>query len=202
MTTPFNSYDGFEVWFLTGSQHLYGPETLAQVAEQSQGLVRTLGEASSVPVKLVWKPVLTGADEIRRAMLDANADDRVIGVITWMHTFSPAKMWIAGLQLLAKPLLHLHTQANVELPYGEIDFDFMNLNQAAHGDREFGYALTRLGVRRKTVVGHVTNPRVQERVGTWMRAAAGRHALATLKVARFGDNMRQVAVTEGDKTEA
>jgi len=202
MTTPFTTYDGFEVWFLTGSQHLYGPETLAQVAEQSQGLAATLGAASAVPVKIVWKPVLTGADEIRRAMLDANADDRVIGVITWMHTFSPAKMWIAGLQQLAKPLLHLHTQANVELPYGEIDFDFMNLNQAAHGDREFGYALTRLGIRRKTVVGHVSNPRVQERVGTWMRAAAGRHALATLTVARFGDNMRQVAVTEGDKTEA
>ncbi|HEY0247048.1 MAG TPA: L-arabinose isomerase [Gryllotalpicola sp.] len=199
---PFTDFDGFEVWFLTGSQGLYGEETLRQVAAQSQALVATLDEASAVPVKLVWKPVLTDAAAIRRAMLDANADDRVIGVVTWMHTFSPAKMWIAGLQELSKPLLHLHTQANVELPYGEIDFDFMNLNQAAHGDREFGYALTRLGIRRKTVVGHVSNPRVQARVGTWMRAAAGRHALATLKVARFGDNMRQVAVTEGDKTEA
>jgi L-arabinose isomerase len=202
VSTPFSNYDEFEVWFLTGSQHLYGEETLRQVAEQSQALVATLDAAADVPVKIVWRPVLTGAKDIRRAMLDANSDDRVIGVITWMHTFSPAKMWITGLQLLAKPLLHLHTQANVELPYADIDFDFMNLNQAAHGDREFGYALTRLGVRRKTVVGHVSNPRVQARVGTWMRAAAGRHALANLKVARFGDNMRQVAVTEGDKTEA
>ncbi|AYG04105.1 L-arabinose isomerase [Gryllotalpicola protaetiae] len=202
MTTPFTPYEELEVWFFTGSQGLYGEETLRQVAEQSQGLVATLDAASAVPVKMVWKPVLTDSAAIRRAVLDANAETRVIGVVTWMHTFSPAKMWIAGLQELAKPLLHLHTQANVELPYGEIDFDFMNLNQAAHGDREFGYALTRLGVRRKTVVGHVTNPRVQERVGTWVRAAVGRHALANLKVARFGDNMRQVAVTEGDKTEA
>ena len=202
MSTPFTPHDGLEVWFFTGSQGLYGEETLRQVAAQSQGLVATLDAASAVPVKIVWKPVLTDSAAIRRAVLDANADDRVIGVITWMHTFSPAKMWIAGLQGLAKPLLHLHTQANVELPYGEIDFDFMNLNQAAHGDREFGYALTRLGVRRKTVVGHVSNARVQERVGTWVRAAVGRHALANLKVARFGDNMRQVAVTEGDKTEA
>ncbi|WP_022882758.1 L-arabinose isomerase [Gryllotalpicola ginsengisoli] len=202
MTTPFTDYSEFEIWFFTGSQGLYGEETLRQVAEQSQRLVSTLDAADAVPVRIVWKPVLTDAEAIRRAVLDANSDDRVIGVITWMHTFSPAKMWIAGLQELAKPLLHLHTQANVELPYGEIDFDFMNLNQAAHGDREFGYALTRLGIRRKTVVGHVTNPRVQQRVGTWVRAAVGRHALATLKVARFGDNMRQVAVTEGDKTEA
>ncbi len=202
MPAPFTDFSGFEVWFLTGSQGLYGEETLRQVAAQSQALVETLDAAPDVPVKLVWKPVLTGPEAIRRAMLDANADDRVIGVITWMHTFSPAKMWITGLQELSKPLLHLHTQANVELPYADIDFDFMNLNQAAHGDREFGYALTRLGIRRKTVVGHVTNPRVQSRVGTWMRAAVGRHAMATLKVARFGDNMRQVAVTEGDKTEA
>jgi L-arabinose isomerase len=202
MTKPFADYDGFELWFLTGSQGLYGEETLRQVAAQSQQVVATLNAASDVPVRIVWRPVLTDTESIRRAMLDASSDDRVIGVIAWMHTFSPAKMWIAGLKVLSKPLLHLHTQANTELPYGEIDFDFMNLNQAAHGDREFGYIETRLQVPRKTVVGHAKNPRVTASVGTWARAAAGWHATATLRVARFGDNMRYVAVTEGDKTEA
>jgi L-arabinose isomerase len=202
MTRPFADYDGFELWFLTGSQGLYGEQTLRQVAAQSQQVVETLNAASDVPVRIVWRPVLTDTESIRRAMLDASADDRVIGVIAWMHTFSPAKMWIAGLKVLSKPLLHLHTQANVELPYGAIDFDFMNLNQAAHGDREFGYIETRLQVPRKTVVGHAANPRVQASVGTWARAAAGWHAVQTLRVARFGDNMRYVAVTEGDKTEA
>jgi L-arabinose isomerase len=153
-------------------------------------------------VRVVWKPVLTDADAIRRIALEANADDSVIGLIAWMHTFSPAKMWIGGLQALQKPLLHFHTQANVELPWGEIDFDFMNLNQAAHGDREFGYIASRLGVVRTTVVGHVTDSRVTTRIGTWMRAAAGWAAVRSLKLARFGDNMRFVAVTEGDKTEA
>jgi len=151
---------------------------------------------------VVWKPVLTDSDAIRRIALDANADDSVIGLIVWMHTFSPAKMWIAGLDALRKPLLHFHTQANVELPWGEIDFDFMNLNQAAHGDREFGYIQSRLGVERTTVVGHVSNPAVTARIGSWMRAAAGWAATRSLKLARFGDNMRFVAVTEGDKTEA
>jgi len=196
------SLDGYEVWFLTGSQHLYGPETLAQVADQSRAIADQLGAAADVPVRVVWKPVLTDSDAIRRTMLDANANDAVIGLIAWMHTFSPAKMWIAGLDALQKPLLHLHTQANVELPWGEIDFDFMNLNQAAHGDREFGYIQTRLAVPRTTVVGHVSNPAVTARVGTWMRAAAGWAATRSLKLARFGDNMRFVAVTEGDKTEA
>lgn len=196
------SLDVYEVWFLTGSQHLYGPETLAQVAEQSRAIADQLGAADDVPVRIVWKPVLTDADAIRRTVLEANADDAVIGLIAWMHTFSPAKMWIAGLDALQKPLLHLHTQANVELPWGEIDFDFMNLNQAAHGDREFGYILTRLGIPRTTVAGHVSNPVVSARVGTWMRAAAGHAATRSLKLARFGDNMRFVAVTEGDKTEA
>jgi len=202
MTRPFADYGGFELWFLTGSQGLYGEETLRQVAAQSQQVVATLNAASDVPVRIVWRPVLTDTESIRRAMLDASSDDAVIGVIAWMHTFSPAKMWIAGLKVLSKPLLHLHTQANVELPYGEIDFDFMNLNQAAHGDREFGYIETRLQVPRKTVVGHAKNPRVTASVGTWARAAAGWHAVQTLRVARFGDNMRYVAVTEGDKTEA
>lgn len=201
--TPLTtSLDGYEVWFLTGSQHLYGPETLRQVAEQSRAIADALDAASDVPVKVVWKPVLTDSAAIKRIALEANADDRVIGLVAWMHTFSPAKMWIAGLDALQKPLAHLHTQANVELPWAEIDFDFMNLNQAAHGDREFGYIQTRLGVPRKTIVGHASDPRVQRELGTWQRAAAGLAASRSLKLARFGDNMRYVAVTEGDKTEA
>ncbi|OZB50678.1 MAG: L-arabinose isomerase [Cellulomonas sp. 14-74-6] len=195
-------YADREVWFLTGSQGLYGEETLRQVAEQSQEVARTLDASDDVPARIVWKPVLTDSAAIRRAMLDANSRDDVLGVITWMHTFSPAKMWIAGLDVLSKPLLHLHTQANVELPWDGIDFDFMNLNQAAHGDREYGYALARLGVARTTVVGHASNPAVTARVGTWVRGAAGWAATHELRLARFGDNMRNVAVTEGDKTEA
>ncbi|MGE3192468.1 MAG: L-arabinose isomerase [Microbacteriaceae bacterium] len=202
MTSIVPDLKTFEVWFLTGSQGLYGEETLRQVASQSQEVAAALGAAGDIPVTVVWKPVLTDSDAIRRAVLDANADDRVIGLIAWMHTFSPAKMWIAGLDALQKPLLHLHTQANVELPWSEIDFDFMNLNQAAHGDREFGYIETRLGVPRTTVVGHASSPAVTARIGTWTRAAAGRAATRTMKLARFGDNMRYVAVTEGDKTEA
>ena len=202
MATLHTTLDQYEVWFLTGSQNLYGAETLQQVAEQSQEIARALEASGDVPVKLVWKPVLTDSESIRRAALNANADDRVIGLVAWMHTFSPAKMWIAGLDTLAKPLLHLHTQANVELPWAEIDFDFMNLNQAAHGDREFGYIQTRLGVARKTVVGHVSNPAVTAQIGSWTRAAAGWAASRSMKIARFGDNMRYVAVTEGDKTEA
>jgi L-arabinose isomerase len=194
--------DHYEVWFLTGSQDLYGEETLRQVADQSQAIAVSLGVSSDIPVRIVWKPVLKDSESIRRAALDANASDHVIGLIAWMHTFSPAKMWIAGLDALQKPLLHLHTQTNVELPWAEIDFDFMNLNQAAHGDREFGYIQTRLGVARKTVVGHVSNPVVRASIGTWTRAAAGWAASRTMKLARFGDNMRYVAVTEGDKTEA
>ena len=163
----------FEVWFLIGSQHLYGPETLAQVAEQSQQVARALDGAAEVPVTVVWKPVLTDSEGIKRLILEANAAENVVGLVAWMHTFSPAKMWIAGLDALQKPLLHLHTQANVDLPWGEIDFDFMNLNQAAHGDREFGYIETRLGIPRTTVVGHVSDPAVTARVGSWARAAAG-----------------------------
>ncbi|HEY0188685.1 MAG TPA: L-arabinose isomerase [Cellulomonas sp.] len=199
MTKP---YADREVWFLTGSQGLYGEETLRQVAEQSQQVARALDGSADVPVRIVWKPVLTDSGAIRRAALDASSDDRVLGVITWMHTFSPAKMWIAGLDALRKPLLHLHTQANVELPWDSIDMDFMNLNQAAHGDREWAYIAARLGVARTTVVGHASNPAVTKRIGTWVRAAAGWAATHELKLARFGDNMRDVAVTEGDKTEA
>jgi L-arabinose isomerase len=201
MSAP-NAFEGLEIWFLTGSQHLYGPETLRQVAGQSAQIAGALDAAPSVPVKIAWKPVLTQPDEIRRIMLAANSDDAVIGVIAWMHTFSPAKMWIGGLSALDKPLLHLHTQANVELPWSTIDFDFMNLNQSAHGDREFGYLQSRLAVARKTVVGHVSDQRVVDQVATWARAAAGWTATRSLKLARFGDNMRFVAVTEGDKTEA
>ncbi|MET4225039.1 L-arabinose isomerase [Oerskovia enterophila] len=195
-------YADREIWFLTGSQDLYGDETLRQVAEQSQEVARALGASSDVPANVVWKPVLKDSASIRRAMLDANADDRVLGVVTWMHTFSPAKMWITGLDALRKPLLHLHTQANVELPWDSIDMDFMNLNQAAHGDREYAYMATRLGVARTTVVGHVSNPAVTARVGSWVRGAAGWAATHELRLVRFGDNMRNVAVTEGDKTEA
>lgn len=201
MTALNNSLDEYEIWFLTGSQDLYGEETLRQVAEQSQQIVKLI-DSSDVPVKVVWKPTLKDSASIRRMALEANASDRTIGVIAWMHTFSPAKMWIAGLDTLRKPLLHLHTQINVELPWADIDFDFMNLNQAAHGDREFGYIQTRLSVARKTVVGHVSNPAVTAQIATWSRAAAGWAAVHELKVARFGDNMRNVAVTEGDKTEA
>lgn len=201
MSPLSTTLESYEVWFVTGSQDLYGEETLQQVAEQSQEIVRMLGEAG-LPVKIVWKPTLKDSASIRRMALEVNAADNAIGVIAWMHTFSPAKMWISGLDALRKPLLHLHTQINVALPWAEIDFDFMNLNQAAHGDREFGYIQTRLGVPRKTVVGHVSSPDVCAKVGTWQRAAAGWAAVHELKVARFGDNMRNVAVTEGDKTEA
>jgi L-arabinose isomerase len=191
-----------EVWFLTGSQSLYGEETLRQVAEQSTAIVGLLNAAGDIGIDITWKPVLTGAEQIRRACIDASADDRCIGVIAWMHTFSPAKAWIAGLDVLRKPLLHLHTQANLSLPWAEIDMDFMNLNQAAHGDREFGYIETRLALRRKTVVGHASDPAVRARIATWARAAAGWEAAQHLRLARFGDNMRDVAVTEGDKVEA
>jgi L-arabinose isomerase len=191
-----------ELWFLTGSQELYGEATLRQVDVQSRQVVELLNQGPEIGPRVVWKPVLTSAAHIRRACLDANSDDNCIGVVAWMHTFSPAKAWIGGLDVLAKPLLHLHTQANVSIPWAEIDMDFMNLNQAAHGDREFGYVQTRLAVRRKTVAGHASDPATRNRVGTWARAAAGWHAVQGLRLARFGDNMRDVAVTEGDKVEA
>ena len=191
-----------EIWFLTGSQDLYGAETLMQVEEQSRAVADRLGASLPLGVGLVWKPVLTGSAAIRRACLDANGDDRCLGVIAWMHTFSPAKMWIRGLDELRKPMLHLHTQANEALPWSTIDMDFMNLNQAAHGDREFAHVQTRLGVARKTVAGHVNDPRVGGRVAAWVRASVGANALRNLRMARFGDNMRNVAVTEGDKVEA
>src|SRR5919204_2744383 len=191
-----------KLWFLTGSQHLYGEDVLGQVAGQSQQIAKQLDGAGEIPWEVVWKPVLTDAGAIRRVCLDATGDDGCLGLIAWMHTFSPAKAWIAGLAALRKPLLHLHTQYNSELPWAEIDMDFMNLNQSAHGDREFGHLATRMRVARKTVVGHWRDPAVLERIGVWARAAVGWQEAQTLKVARFGDNMRQVAVTEGDKVEA
>ena len=193
---------GLEIWFLTGSQELYGPEVLEQVAQQSKEVCETLASSLTGTPRIVWTPVLTTSDGIRRACLDATADDSVVGVIAWMHTFSPAKAWIAGLEALGKPLLHLHTQANLSLPWSELDMDFMNLNQAAHGDREFGYVQSRLGVVRKTIAGHVSDPAVAERVASWARATTGLYAARTLRMARFGDNMRDVAVTDGDKVGA
>jgi L-arabinose isomerase len=191
-----------QVWFLTGSQHLYGPDTLEQVARQSQQIQRMLTEAGRITAEIVWQPVLTDTAAIRNVMLAANADPSCVGVIAWMHTFSPAKMWITGLDALRKPLLHLHTQLNEALPWSTIDMDFMNLNQAAHGDREFGFIQTRIGVHRKTVAGHASDPVLAERIDGWVRAATGYSHLNGMKLARFGDNMRGVAVTEGDKVEA
>src|SRR5215475_15683189 len=191
-----------EIWFLTGSQGLYGPATLQQVADQSRVIADQLDAAPEIAARVVWKPVLTSSPDILGICRDANASASTIGVIAWMHTFSPAKMWIGGLEALQKPLLHLHTQANLALPWGELDMDFMNLNQAAHGDREFGYIQARLGIRRKTVAGHVSDPRVIWRVAAWTRAARGLNEMRSLRLARFGDNMRDVAVTEGDKVEA
>jgi L-arabinose isomerase len=191
-----------EIWFLTGSQNLYGPETLKQVAEQSQVVVSQLKAGLTADVELVWKPTLKTNDEIRQALSDATASTNCIGVITWMHTFSPAKMWINGLDLLRKPLLHLHTQAGQSLPWSTIDMDFMNLNQAAHGDREYAHILTRMSIARKIVVGHPTDARVQQQVDAWGYAAIGWHTSQHLKLARFGDNMRYVAVTDGDKVAA
>ena len=194
--------DPFEIWLITGSQQFYGDAVLRSVDEHSREVAASLDAAEAVPVRVVHQPVMTSADPIRRLCLDANAAANCVGVICWMHTFSPAKMWIAGLGVLQKPLLHLHTQFNRDLPWSEIDMDFMNLNQSAHGDREFGFMETRMRLRRKTVVGHWSDPAVVDRIGTWARAACGWHEAQTLAVARFGDNMRHVAVTEGDKVEA
>jgi L-arabinose isomerase len=191
-----------EIWLVTGSQEMYGEATLRQVEAHAREVAAGLDAQESVPVRVSHKLVATSPDSIRRVALEANASDRCIGVIAWMHTFSPAKMWIAGLSALQKPLLHLHTQFNRDLPWAEIDMDFMNLNQSAHGDREFAFLETRMRLRRKTVVGHWRDPAVAARVGAWTRAAAGWHEAQSLRIARFGDNMREVAVTEGDKVEA
>lgn len=191
-----------EVWFVTGSQHLYGPETLKQVATNAQIVAKALNEAEPIPIQITFKSVLTTPDEIRKMFIDANANENCIGIITWCHTFSPSKMWINGLKIAQKPILHLHTQFNRDLPWDQIDMDFMNLNQAAHGDREHGFIMTRMRLNRKVVVGHWQDNEVIERIAWWTRAALGWYELQHLKVARFGDNMREVAVTEGDKVAA
>jgi L-arabinose isomerase len=191
-----------EIWFVTGSQHLYGAETLRQVAENSRRIVAALGGSQRLPLPLVFQPVLKTPEEIRQLCLDANHAPHCAGLVLWMHTFSPAKMWIGGLSALRKPFLHLHTQFNRDLPWGEIDMDFMNLNQAAHGDREAGFLHTRLRLERKVVVGHWSDCEVQDRIAAWMRAARAWQDWQGAKFARFGDNMRYVAVTEGDKVAA
>jgi len=192
----------YEIWFVTGSQHLYGPKTLEQVAEHSREIASALGASTHIPVQVAFKPVLTTPEAIRELCLEANSAKNCIGLITWMHTFSPAKMWIAGLSLLKKPFLHLHTQYNREIPWSEIDMNFMNLNQAAHGDREFGFIGSRMRLNRKVVVGHWQDEDVQNDIGIWARAACAWDDWQGAKIARFGDNMRDVAVTEGDKVEA
>jgi L-arabinose isomerase len=190
-----------EAWFVTGSQHLYGHEALEQVADHSRWIAQALSDSTHIPVRVVFKPVLTTPEAIRGLCLEANADDRCIGLIAWMHTFSPAKMWIGGLTALQKPLVHLHTQFNQEIPWSAIDMDFMNLNQSAHGDREFGFMVSRLRINRKVVVGHWQDVEVHQKLNDWARAACGWREAQHLKIARFGDNMRQVGVTEADKVE-
>src|SRR5262245_24066921 len=194
--------DPVEIWYVTGSQHLYGDEALKQVAENSRKIVEALNSSGRLPVKLVFKPILTRPEEVRSLCLEANNAANCAGLVLWMHTFSPSKMWIGGLSDLRKPFMHLHTQFNRDLPWAEIDMDFMNLNQAAHGDREAGFIHTRLRLNRKVVVGHWSDVEVQARVAAWMRAVRGWHDWQGAKFARFDDNMREVAVTEGDKVSA
>jgi len=191
-----------EIWFVTGSQHLYGEETLRQVAANSRQIAEALDGAAQIPASVVFKPILTDPGMIRQLCLDANSDPKCAGLILWMHTFSPAKMWIGGLTKLNKPVCHLHTQFNRDLPWDTIDMDFMNLNQAAHGDREAGHLHTRIGLRRKVVVGHWTDPEALAQLGAWARVAAGWHDLQGARICRFGDNMREVSVTDGDKVSA
>ena len=192
----------FEVWFVTGSQHLYGEATLRTVDEHSKIISTFFDQSAKIPVRVVFKPVVKTQDEIYNIVQEANVTGNCIGIIAWMHTFSPAKMWIRGLQILQKPLLHLHTQFNQDIPWGEIDMDFMNLNQSAHGDREFGFIMTRMRLNRKVIVGHWQQEHVVDSLNEWTRVAAARHDMNGAKFARFGDNMRQVAVTEGDKVAA
>ena len=191
-----------EVWFVTGSQHLYGPKTLQAVAKHSQEIAKALHAASAIPVKVVFKPVLVTPDAVTDLCQAANNAAKCIGLITWCHTFSPSKMWINGLKQLRKPVCHLHTQYNRDIPWATIDMDFMNMNQAAHGDREHGFIWSRLRLNRKVVVGFWQEDSTQERIGAWARAAAAWADWQTAKFVRFGDNMREVAVTDGDKVSA
>ena len=191
-----------EVWFVTGSQHLYGLDTLRLVSANAERIAITLGTESVIPVSIVFKPIVTTPEEIRALCRDASQSPDCIGLMFWMHTFSPEKMWITGLSHLSKPILHLHTQFNRELPWSTIDMDFMNLNQSAHGDREFGFITARLRLPRKVVAGYWADAQTVSEIAAWTRAAAGWHESQNLKVVRFGDNMRQVAVTEGNKVSA
>ena len=191
-----------EIWFVCGSQHLYGPAALNQVAANARQVAEGLAASKKIPLKVVFKALLTTPDEINNLCIEANTSANCAGLILWMHTFSPSKMWIRGLNTLRKPFAHLHTQFNRDLPWSTIDMDFMNLNQAAHGDREAGFIHTRMRLGRKVVVGHWSDPEVQDRLGAWARAARAWHDLQGAKIARFGDNMRQVAVTDGDKVSA
>lgn len=191
-----------EAWFVTGSQHLYGPETLKQVAAHSQEIAKSLNASPAIPVKVVFKSVLTTPEAISGLFQQANNSPRCIGLITWCHTFSPSKMWINGLKLLRKPIAHLHTQYNRDIPWATMDMDFMNLNQAAHGDREHGFIMSRMRLNRKVVVGYWQDAGVQRKLGAWARAAAAWHDWQGARFARLGDNMREVAVTEGDKVAA
>jgi len=191
-----------EIWFLTGSQHLYGNEALRKVAADSERIVAELNSAGTLPLNLVFKPVLTTPEEVRKVFLEANSSDKCAGLVLWMHTFSPSKMWIRGLSTLAKPFMHLHTQTHRDIPWSQIDMDFMNLHQSAHGDREAGHIHTRMRLERKVVVGHWSDPEVQARMATWMRASRAWHDMQNAKFVRFGDNMRYVAVTDGDKVAA
>ncbi|TMI66033.1 MAG: L-arabinose isomerase [Bacteroidetes bacterium] len=195
-------FNKLEVWFVTGSQDLYGEETLKQVAAHSQKIAASFNTSDKISVQVKFKPVVKSTEEIYNICMEANTEKKCIGLITWMHTFSPAKMWINGLKILHKPLLHLHTQFNRDIPWGEIDMDFMNLNQSAHGDREFGFMMSRMRLNRKVVVGHWADENVVNKIDIWCRAAAGWNDWQLAKFVRFGDNMRQVAVTDGDKVEA
>ena len=192
----------YEIWFVTGSQHLYGEETLRQVDGHSKTIAEAFDAAPQIPVRVVFKPVVKTPEEILAVCKEANHTPNCVGIITWMHTFSPAKMWIGGLKALQLPLLHLHTQFNRDIPFADINMDFMNLNQSAHGDREFGFLVTRMKISRKVVVGHWQSDAVLAQIDGWARVAVARYRMQTMKVVRFGDNMRQVAVTEGDKVEA
>lgn len=192
----------YQFWFATGSQDLYGEECLSHVAEHSKIIVEALNKAGILPYEIVWRPTLIDNASIRRTFNEANSDENCAGVITWMHTFSPAKSWILGLQEYRKPLLHLHTQFNQEIPYQTIDMDFMNENQSAHGDREYGHIVSRMGIERKVVVGFWDDERVKREIASWMRTAVGIMESSHIRVARVADNMRNVAVTEGDKVEA
>lgn len=196
------NFKDLEVWFVTGAQLLYGGDAVVQVDAHSTEMVKGLNDSGALPVKVVYKGTVNSAVEVSKAFNDANVDEKCIGVITWMHTFSPAKMWIHGLKDLKKPMLHFHTQFNKEIPWNEIDMDFMNLNQSAHGDREFGHMVSRMRKNRKVIVGHWSDKAVQTKIASWMRVCAGWADSQNMLIIRFGDNMNNVAVTDGDKVEA